>query len=200
MIGADRVDVLSVVLGIGTALGGGGSVFLWLETRTQGARDRRAKALKTDIAAALQPIQTDITALHTRWEGEQERMAVAVKIAIAESLEPVRGQLAVLNTKVEPLWTALINMGINQANVLHQPDPRRADVDKLLEELQTELRGGREMTADHFLRLQHYLILIRQWEPGTDIGFPVLPAEPTSAAILLAIMGLSRIRRKQEKS
>ena len=87
---------------------------------------------------------------------------------------PVRDQLAVLNTKVEPLWTALINMGINQATVLHQPDPRRAEYDTLLEKLQDELRGGPLMTVEAYARLQHYLALTKTWEPGDGPRFPCI--------------------------
>jgi hypothetical protein len=193
------MDVATVVLAVSTAIGGGGSMFLWLETRTQSAQKKRADEIDTRLAAALAPVQVNLTALHAKLDGDSERTATVIKVAIAESLLPLRDQLAVLNTKVEPLWTALINMGINQANVLHQPDLRRTEVDGLLEELQEELRGTAEMSLEHFTRLQHFLNLIKSWEPGEDIGFPVLPAEPTSAAILLAIMGLSRTRRKQEK-
>jgi len=193
------MDIATVVLAVGTAFGGGGSAFLWLETRTQSAKKRRTDEIDAHLSAALQPVKDDLTAIHAKLDGDNERTAVVIKVAIAESLVPLRDQLAVLNTKVEPLWTALINMGINQTNVLHQPDPRRTEVDGLLEELQSELQGGREMTLGHFTKLRHYLQLIKMWEPGKDIGFPVLPAEPTSAAILLAIMDLSRIRRKQEK-
>ena len=52
------------------------------------------------------------------------------------------------------------------------------------------------MPGSDYMELRHYLEQIKEWEPGQDIGFPVLPAEPTSAAVLLAIMGLNRVRRK----
>jgi hypothetical protein len=194
------MDVVSIVLAIGTAIGGGGSAFLWLETRSAGAKAKRTEEIDARLNVAFLPLAADVKAIHAKLDSDNTQAAGVIKAAIHEVLEPMQIQVATLNTKVEPLWAALINMGINQANVLHQPDPRRAVVDKLLEELQEELRGGKQMTADHFLQLQHYLNLIKSWEPGDDIGFPVLPAEPTSAAILLAIMGLSRIRRLQENS
>ena len=129
---------------------------------------------------------------------DASRTTLVIKAVMSESLEPIRDQLSTLNTKVEPLWTALINMGINQTNVLHQPDPRRAEVDALLEELQDELMNGHLMSQPDFTRLREFLNKIKSWEPGQEIGFPVLPAEPTSAAILLSVMGLSRQRRSRE--
>jgi hypothetical protein len=152
--------------------------------------------VKARIAAAIVPVQAEIASLHIKLDNVPEQRHVELKAALHEAMEPVRDQLAVLNTKVEPLWTALINMGINQTNVLHQPDPRRAEIDGLLEMLQDELRGGPRMKASDYLKLRRFLGQIKEWEPGQDLGFPVLPAEPTSAAVLLAIMGLSRIRRK----
>ena len=185
------MDISTIVLSISTALGGGGSAFLWLETRTERARKKRVSEIEVQIA----PLSADVQSIHDKLDASAEHTAAVISLAIKEAMIPVSNQLSVLNTKVEPLWTALINMGINQVNVLHQPDPRRAEVDALLEKLQEELRGGRLMTAEEFLRMRHFLMLIKEWEPGQDIGFPVLPAEPTSAAILLAIMGLSRARR-----
>lgn len=189
------MDVSTIVLSVSTALGGGGTIFLWLETRTARARKKRAEEIDLQIA----PLVADVKSFHDKLDASNAHTASVVTVAIHEAMGPVRDQLAVLNTKVEPLWTALINMGINQATVLHQPDPRRAEYDMLLEKLQDELRGGPLMTVEAYARLQHYLALTKTWEPGMDIGFPVLPAEPTSAAILLAIMGLSRARRNHEQ-
>jgi hypothetical protein len=191
------VDVATIVLAVSTALGGGGSLFLWLETHASSFRERRSKEAKSMITEQITPMQTDIREIQAKIQADREHHAAMIEAALGKALEPVRDQLSILNTKVEPLWTALIQMGINQTNVLHQPDPRRAEVDHLLEELQHELRDGVLMPADDFVRLQHFLVMIKGWEPGMDLGFPVLPAEPTSAAILLSVMGLSRQRRRQ---
>jgi hypothetical protein len=193
------VDVATIVLAVSTALGGGGSLFLWLETHASSFRERRSKEAKTMITEQIAPIQLDLHELHAKLEADRQHHADMIEAALGKALEPVRDQLSILNTKVEPLWTALINMGINQTNVLHQPDPRRAEVDGLLEELQVELRDGKLMSADHYLKLQHFLTMIKGWEPGQDLGFPVLPAEPTSAAILLSVMGLNRQRRRSSQ-
>jgi hypothetical protein len=193
------MDIATIVLSVSTALGGGGTVAYWRETHSAAVQKKRREEIAAQLAAAITPVQHDLTELHVKLDALNDSRTLAIKAVVSEGLEPVRDQLAILNTKVEPLWTALINMGINQTNVMHQPDPRRVHVDALLEELQAELRGGPLMSADHFLELQRILAQIKSWEPGQDLGFPVLPAEPTSAAILLAIMGLSRIRRKQEK-
>ncbi len=194
------MDVLSIARGIGTVLGGGGTVFLWRETYGTRVRNKRNTEIDSRVKEAVNPLQADLAGIHIKLDGLADHQADKVTNAVREALEPVRDQLAILNTKVEPLWTALINMGLNQVNVLHQPDPRRAHIDRLLEALQDELNGHGRMPASDYLKLRDYLTQIKSWEPGQDLGFPVLPAEPTSAAILLAIMGLSRVRHNQEQS
>ena len=167
---------------------------MWLGSRSEGARHKRA----AETAAQLAPVQADLQLIHAKLDTGSDNSSVALRAAIHDALDPIRNQLAILDTKVEPLWTALINMGINQVNVLHQPDPRRTEVDGLLEKLKVELSDGQLMSVNDFVKLRRFLELIKNWEPGADLGFPVLPAEPTSAAVLLAIMGLNRTRRNQE--
>jgi hypothetical protein len=193
------VDVLSLVLGASTAVGTGTSIALWRESHGESTRKKRADEIDARLAAALAPVQQDLQGLHAKLDSDASRTTLVIKAVMSESLEPIRDQLSTLNTKVEPLWTALINMGVNQTNVLHQPDPRRQEIDGLLEELQDELMNGHMMPQPHYTRLREFLNKIKNWEPGKDIGFPVLPAEPTSAAILLSVMGLSRARRSQER-
>jgi hypothetical protein len=192
------VDVLSICLAVTSGLGSIGTVAYWRETHSDGVRNKRTAETKAMIEAALAPVHNDLNSLHAKMDADSSQTTLVIKTVLSESLEPMRDQLSTLNTKVEPLWTALINMGINQTNVLHQPDPRRAEVDGLLEELQDELANGHLMSQPDYSKLREFLNKIKLWEPGTDIGFPVLPAEPTSAAILLSVMGLSRQRRSQE--
>lgn len=192
------MDVLNIVLAATSGLGSIGTFAYYRETHSDGVRGKRAAETKAMIDASLAPVLLDLQALHAKMDSERDHEAVVIKAVMSEALEPMRDQLSILNTKVEPLWTALINMGINQTNVLHQPDPRRAEVDGLLEELQDELVNGHLMSQPDYTKLREFLNKIKSWEPGNDIGFPVLPAEPTSAAILLSVMGLSRQRRRQE--
>lgn len=189
------VDVLNIVLAVSTALGSAGTVAFWRETHSDGKRAKRTAETRAMIETAIAPLLLDLQVVHAKMDADSSQTTLIIKTVLSEALEPVRDQLSTLNTKVEPLWTALINMGINQTNVLHQPDPRRAEIDSLLEELQDELANGHLMSQPDYTRLREFLNRIKYWEPGMDIGFPVLPAEPTSAAILLSVMGLSRQRR-----
>lgn len=192
------MDIATILLTAGTALGGSGSIFLWLETKTESGRKRRGAEIDHHLSQALTPIQSDLQSIHAKLDADSLHSATIIKAAIGEALEPVKDQISTLNTKIEPLWKSLEAMAIAQVQVLHQPDPARAEIDHLLEALHAELEGGPLMPADDYLRLRHFLVLIKSWEPGQDLGFPVSAGEPTSAGILLSIMGLTRERRRQE--
>lgn len=194
------MDVLSIVLGAGTAIGGGGTIFMWLDTRTDRGRKRRKAEIDHRLTAALGPIQQELQAVHAKLDSDSLHADLAIKAAINEAMVPVKDQLSTLNTKIEPLWKALEAMAVAQVQVLHQPDPARAEIDSLLEELHAEIDGGPLMTGARYLKLRGFLTQIKSWEPGQSLGFPVLPGEPTSAGILLSIMGLSRERRRQERA
>lgn len=189
------MDVLSVVLGVGTFLGGSGTLFLYRENHTESARKKRIEEIDSRLKEALTPLQLDVTSLHAKLDAETTHTATVVEAAISRSLEPLRDQVSTLNTKVEPLWRSLESIAIDAARVLHQPDPARAEIDDLLESF-TE----GTLTVDEELSLRRFLVQIRNWEPGQDLGFPVHAGEPTAAAILLSTMDLSRVRRKQERS
>jgi hypothetical protein len=191
------VDVATLVLAVSTAIGGGGSLFLWLETHTVGRSERRNKAVKTIVDEQIEPVKQEVQQLQIKVESDVSHSRTTMKQLLSEALEPVHHQLSVLNTQMEPLWRQVINNGLNQIDVLHQPDPRRARVDALLEKLRAEFKGGPLMTDAEVAELRVYLKKIQTWEPGQDVGFPVLPSEPSSAGQLLSIMELPRIWRNQ---
>lgn len=76
---------------------------------------------------------------------------------------------------------------------LHQPDPRRAVIDNLLEQY---MEGT--ITDAEIIQLKKFLVKIRNFEPAENqaeesirvLGFPVFPGEQTNAAILLGTMDL----------
>lgn len=194
------MDVLSLVLATGTAIGAGTSVAMWLQARGDRGSKKRHQEIDQRLAKALAPIHSDLQGLHLKFEADSTNSQLMLKSAITEALGPLKDQLSIQNTKIEPLWKALEAMAVAQVQVLHQPDPARAEIDALLESLHTELEGGELMASRDYVELRGYLTQIKTWEPGQDLGFPVLAGEPTSAGILLSIMGLQRERRRQERA
>lgn len=90
-----------------------------------------------------------------------------------------------MGVKVDMYWTSLEQMAMNSAKNLHQPDPRRQHVDRLLEAF---MEGT--LTPEERIELRKVLVTIRNYEPGSGVPleFPVYPGEQTAAAILLSTM------------
>lgn len=186
------MDWATILLAGGTALGGSGSAFLWLETRSDHGRRKRRQEIDNSIGQAISPLQTDLTEIRSKVEHMAPYNAAQLKAAIYEALEPVKDQISILNTKIEPVWKALEQLAINNANVLHHPDPRRAELDELLDHFRDNI-----LTADEEFRLRRYLTRIKNYESGRDIGFPVYEGEPSAAANLLSMLELVRIYRRE---
>lgn len=191
------MDVLSIVLGIGTALGGGGTVFMWLETRGGKRKKHRLAEIDSRVSRAIAPVKTDLQEVRAKVDYDRDHTEAMVREAMHEALAPIREQLTILATRVEPLWKVAEQNIIRNAGVLHQPDPRRYHIDVLLDKLVASVGGGPLLTPGEETELRRLLTLIQNWEPGQDVGFPVHPGEPASAAAILGSMDLVREGRRQ---
>lgn len=194
------MDVLSIALALGTILGGGSGVVMYLETRGSRARKRREMELTARLAAALNPIQADLQLIHGKLDADSVHAATAVKVAIHEALDPIKTDISTLNTKIEPLWKSLEALAVANAQMIHKPHESHKHIDDLLDAYVAFVRGYGSFTVAQERELRKYLRIIKDWKPGDDAGFPVEQGDPTRAAILLSTMELTRIRRKQEKS
>jgi|ERR1700722_1332508 len=186
--GADRVAILAIILAVLAALGGIGTVFLWLDSRSERSRKKRNDEVDHRLAEALAPIHQELSAMRGDF-----------KSAMHEAMEPVKVQVAELNTKIEIPWRTLEQLAITNAIDLHKPHPGAERIDALLDAFIAYSRGEGPFSADDELALRHFLTIIRNWKPGQDVGFPVEDGDPTRAAIVLTTMELIRIRRKQEQ-
>lgn len=101
---------------------------------------------------------------------------------IENLLRTIADGQAKMGVKVDMYWSTLEALAMNSAKGLHQPDPRRARVDALLEAF---MEGT--LTDSERLELKKFLVQIRNYEPGTpELSFPVYPGEHTLATILLS--------------
>lgn len=194
------MDVLSIVLGLGTAIGGGSSAFMFYETRGNRYRRKRLEEIDVRVAGAVSPMQSDLTGIHTKLDALADTRATETATALHTALLPIREQLAVLQTKIEIPWSVLEQLAVVNAQMIHKPHPEHAEIDALLDAFVAYVQDAGPFSADQELHLRHYLTVIKNWRPGQDVGFPVTESDPTRAAILLATMDLTRIRRKQERT
>lgn len=101
-----------------------------------------------------------------------------IDLSLKTALAPVTERLSVVETKIDVYWRSV---ALGQANVLHQPDPRRRHIDVLLEAF-----SDGTITTEQGKQLKGYLRTISEWEPGQKAAFPIHPGEPGSAAMLLS--------------
>jgi hypothetical protein len=107
----------------------------------------------------------------------EEAVETAVHRVVEELFDPLDKRVTVVETKMELFWQKLAG---DMARVLHHPEPSRIKLDTLLEDLMDST-----LTPEGTTELTEYLRIIRDWEPGNDVGFVVFPGEQVAAAILL---------------
>jgi hypothetical protein len=167
------VDWVNLAIALGTILAAGVAYLALRDSRS----DRTNKHLNDDIASeitiAVQPLVQQLHDLEIKYKS-------ALDLSISSAVQPLQSQLAVLETKIDVFWRTI---AVDAAKILHQPDPRRAMIDDLLEHFMED-----RLTSEEEFQLRKYLVTIRNWEPGQDVGFPVHPGEQTAAAILLSTM------------
>lgn len=118
------------------------------------------------------------------------RIEASVKDVAAQQRKTADEMIEV-RTRLTMTGTALEQLAMNAAKNIHQPDPRRAHIDELLESF---MEGT--LTPSERIELRKILINIRNWEPKSAdpeaavavFGFPIYPGEQTSATILLSTM------------
>lgn len=181
------MDVLSIVLGVGTFLGGGGSAFFWYETRSQRAQEKRAEEVKV----ALGPLHASIQSLQ-----QDHKHSTAALQKLTDSLQPLHDEVISLRTKMQPFWKFIETLTVENIGIIHKPHPENADLDRLLERYRAFVKGdGPPLPLPDELRLREFLHKVKDWVPGKQIGLYVEPGDPTSATIILATMELYRTRQ-----
>lgn len=167
--------LLTLVATLGTAAGGIGSFLYWRENHS----DRATQKQEDRITHALHPydvrlIELELTAKHS---------ADAIAAAITRSLQPLVTSMASLETKMDVLWELQRQAALDAARILHHPEKAREKIDHLLDAFSEDT-----LTSEEEVQLRKYLVIIRDWEPDQDAGFPVYQGEQTAAATLLGVL------------
>ena len=144
-----------------------------------------AKEVATQANEPLKDLIADHTTRLTQSGDRLNRVEDLIKNKSSD-LRTAIDTMTKMGVKVDMYWTTLETLAINAAKNLHQPDPRRARVDHLLEAF---MEGT--LTAEERIDLKKILVQMRNYEPGkTTLDFPVIPGEPTMAAILLSTIDI----------
>ncbi len=166
-------------------------VALWVarrdgrRTRSRDDDARIRELAKEAITEALDPLRerfSEQASSMNRMGDSVSRTETGVKEILSTQRDTL-DRTARLEVKVEYFWE---QAAMNAAKAIHQPDPEREVIDRLLESF---MEGT--LTQDERLELRKYLVKIRNYEPSQGyIGFPVLPGEQSQATILLSTMDL----------
>lgn len=177
---------LTVLATIGTLVGGFGSFFYWRLSRS----DITKKKDNDRITHALHPYDLRIHDL----EISAAHAPDAIGAAITRALQPLLTSMTSLETKMEIVWEGQKQIALDAATVLHHPEPERFELDRLLDAFKDDT-----LTTEEEVQLRKYLVTIRNWERGQDVGFPVYEGEQMTAAILLRLMSsVITPRRKKD--
>lgn len=151
---------------------------LWLNGRSERSDKSRTAHIEQVLTHHFQPVIDRVTSLEARTDPTAREEAI--KNILSRELSPIQKTLTQLEVKIDVYWT---NFSMDAAKILHQPDPARHHIDVLLESFMdgTITDGERQ-------ELKKFLYIIRNWEPGQEVGFPIHPGEQVAAAILLRTM------------
>lgn len=161
----------------------------WRENHSDRSNSRLKSTIKQVILDENKNIElqlTDHTSRLTQSGDRLGRIESMLKDMFTEQ-RSANDKITQMEVKVGLYWSSLEQTAMNAAKTLHQPDPARAHIDKLLE----AFMEGTLTTAER-IELRKVLVIIRNYEPnGTQqLDFPVHPGEQTAAAILLSTMDL----------
>lgn len=145
--------------------------------------DRRKSSAEELIKHTIHPLKEEIALIRQSSDTRDRLLATETESLMVRALQPLREDIAVLKSQMSNVQDMWKQLAFEMAKVLHQPDPLRAHIDRLLEAFMENT-----LEAQEELELRKYLVDIRNWEPGVDLGYPVRDGEQTAAAILLKTM------------
>lgn len=158
------------------------AVIAYLTWRSSHKAQNRS-ATEELIKHSLHPFRQELALLQQNSDARDRLLMTETESSMFRAMQPLREDIAVLKSQMNTFQDMWKQLAFEMAKVLHQPDPLRAHIDRLLESLMEDTLSNEEA-----LELKKYLVEIRNWEPGTDLGYPVRDGEQTAAAILLKTM------------
>lgn len=170
------VQILEVAVGIMSIIAAFATWFGWRESHSDRTKQSRLAEVNSVVSSSLHPYEVRLTSI----EMSAQHTADTIEASITRAMQPLLERMSSMESKMDFMWGTQKQLALDAAKILHQPDPRRAHVDRLLEAFMDDT-----LTSEEETELRKYLVTIRNWEPGMDVGFPVHPGEQTAAAILL---------------
>lgn len=189
---------LGIVTAMAAVLGSLVAWLAWRETHRDTVQKTDAEKIKQIIQAELAPLTQQIHDLTVQLQATNARQDAQQRDIheLTDKLGKVLDRLAVIETKVEVFWKSV---AMDAAKIIHSPDPRRRQVDELIEAFQHAADGQGMMSSNDYNKLREILLFMRDWEPGMESDFPIYPGEQFAAAVLLRTMDHALASTKRSK-
>lgn len=160
---------------------------VWRDSRRAAVKAQDDARIKAIVEAAILPLAQQVHDLNMQLNSavERQRQLQGDVRDLTDRLGRVLDRVTVVETKIEVFWKSV---AMDAAKIIHSPNPKRREIDKLIEAFQEASEGRGEMTSEQYVRLQEVLHTMRDWEPGKDSEFPIYPGEQFAAAVLLRTM------------
>jgi hypothetical protein len=182
------VELLSTVTAAGSFAVAGLALLYSRRESASKASDARITQLAQEAQTAVKETQSSHSSRLIQLQDAVGRVEVVQK-DIGDQVRTIVSKMVELDTKTGIAWQGyeqlVLGMAKNMAQIMHQPDKAREPYDKLLEGF---MEGA--LTNDEYISLKKFLVDIKNWIPGKDLGYPVQSWEPTAAGTFLSIIDL----------
>jgi hypothetical protein len=138
-------------------------------------KDRVSTALEN----RLHPIDLRINTL----EITSDHAADKLEAMLSRALQPLVTEMAALGSKMDVLWEVQKQAALDAARILHHPLEDRRMIDHLLDAFVDDT-----LTPEEEVQFRKYLVIIKNWKPGDNVGFPVYQGEQLAASGLLRFL------------
>jgi hypothetical protein len=143
------------------------------------ARVEEADRVQKALDARMHPMELRINTLEINDEHATDKL----EASLSRALQPLVVQIADLGGKMDVLWEVQKQAALDAARILHHPEEARRMIDDLLDAFVEDT-----LTLEQEVQFRKYLVTIKNWNPGDDVGFPVYPGEQMAAAGLLRFL------------
>jgi hypothetical protein len=182
--------LLTIIIALGGLLGVAVAWLGYRESHRNNVKADDEAVIKAIISAEMAPLHNQVASITTVLDAVKGQQTID-----SGRLGTTLDRLAVLETKVEVFWK---DVAMNVSKIIHSPDPRRANIDRLMKTYQRYLRNeGPYLTREQEKELHPILETMMNYEPGQPTDFPIYQGEQVAAGIMLAIMDNFHPRKEE---
>lgn len=171
--------VISLMAALFTVLSGYIAYRSYKNGITKDEIEAEKNRVDTALDSRIHPVELRINTL----EITSDHAADKLEAMLSRALQPLVTEMAALGSKMDVLWEVQKQAALDAARILHHPLEDRRMIDKLLDAFVDDT-----LTPEEEIQFRKYLVIIKDWKPGDDVGFPVYQGEQLAASGLLRFL------------